>query len=217
MGLENGENKENNPIIGKRFGMLTVLSIHKQNTRLMCSCVCDCGTCRDVRKDHLLAGKTVSCGCYGKNLKNGTTHGMSGTRLHRIWKGMINRCRCGDNPGFINYAGRGISVCDEWKKFEPFYEWAMANGYREDLTIDRIDVNGNYEPSNCRWATVQEQALNRRSNVFITFNGATKHISEWDKEIGASKSGRIRARLNAGWSVEKALTTPVARRDLYQR
>ena len=134
---------------------------------------------------------------------------MSRTRLYRIWKNMRNRCSNENIPNYERYGGRGITVCEEWQRFEPFYEWAMANGYGDDLSIDRIDNDGNYEPSNCQWANRTEQARNRRSNEFITYNGTTKHISDWDKDIGAQKSGRVRARINAGWSIEAAVTTPL--------
>jgi hypothetical protein len=109
------------------------------------------------------------------------------------------------------YGGKGVTVCEEWQTFEPFYEWSITNGYRDNLSIDRINNDGNYEPGNCKWSTPQEQALNRSTNAIITYNGVTKHISEWDKDIGSAKSGRVRARLNAGWSIEKAVTTPINR------
>ena len=214
MGLENGANQANHSLIGKHIGLLTILSIQRKSGRTLCDCMCDCGNRHIVRKDHLLSGKIVSCGCYQNAIrgKSSVTHGMSQTRLYKIWKGMINRCRY---DVFTNYKGRGITVCDEWQSFETFYEWAMTHGYRDDLSIDRIDNNGDYSPLNCRWANRKEQALNRRSNAFITCNGVTRHISEWDKDIGAAKSGRVRTRLNAGWSVEKAVTIPVVRRDSY--
>jgi hypothetical protein len=135
---------------------------------------------------------------------------MSGTRIYRIWKGMRNRCENQNIPQYRDWGGRGITVCEEWKTdFNKFYEWSMTHGYTNELSIDRIDNDGNYCPENCRWTTAQTQALNRKSNSFITYNGITKHISEWDKDIGSAKSGRVRARLNAGWSIEDAVTTPV--------
>lgn len=102
-------------------------------------------------------------------------------------------------------------MCEEWRTFEPFRDWAMVSGYKNDLSIDRSDNDGDYCPENCRWVTNKEQSLNRRSNSFVTYNGVTKHISEWDKAIGATKSGRVRARLNAGWTVKDAVTIPVKR------
>lgn len=137
---------------------------------------------------------------------------MTGTRLYRIWKDMRNRC-CNKNvPGYHLWGGRGVSVCEEWQTFERFFEWAVSHGYEESLTIDRLDNNGNYSPENCRWVTMKEQSLNRRSNSYLTYNGVTKHLSEWDADIGAARSGRVRARLNAGWTVEQAVTTPVGKR-----
>lgn len=211
MGLENGKSERYSWMIGKRFDFLTVESVERTNGRIVCHCVCKCGTRKNVRRDHLISGKTASCGCLRKitTYNRSTTHGMKNTRLYRCWRNMKTRCY---NPGYIEfdrYGGRGISVCDEWQSFLPFCLWALTHGYSEELSLDRIDNNGDYCPDNCRWATPKEQSLKRCTNVYITYNGTTKHISEWDKEIGASKSGRVRARLNAGWSVEKAVTTPV--------
>lgn len=212
MGLENGKIKKDNSVIGKRFGSLVVKTESRTGGRSYCECVCDCGNTKTVRRNHLLSGATRSCGCY---LKENTrvmsrTHGMSRTRIYRIWKGMKNRC-CNENiPQYSDWGGRGITVCDEWKHdFKSFYEWAVNNGYDEKLSIDRIDNNEGYCPENCRWVTEKEQALNRRSNVYITHNGVTKHISEWDVDIGVKKSGRVRARLNAGWNISDAVTTHV--------
>ena len=120
------------------------------------------------------------------------------------------RVRC-SNPKaryYPLYGGRGIRVCPEWQHFEPFYDWAMANGYKDSLSIDRIDVNGNYCPENCRWATAKEQARNQRSNRLVLYNGKTQTIADWADELNINPI-TLRTRLSHGWSVEEALTTPV--------
>lgn len=213
MGLENGTSKKYSELIGMRFGRLTVIENVTDVGRSRFLCKCSCGNEKVVRMDHLKRGLVLSCGCYQAERRSQATktHGMKNTRIYRCWRNMKTRCYNPNGAEFGLYGGRGITVCYEWQTFEPFYEWAMANGYRNDLSIDRIDNDGNYEPSNCKWSTQQEQALNRSTNVTITYNGITKHISEWDKDIGSAKSGRVRARLNAGWSIEKAVTTPVKR------
>lgn len=129
------------------------------------------------------------------------------TRLYNIWGHMKNRCSCEKNTFYRHYGGRGIKVCEEWFEFLPFYEWAITNGYTDNLTLDRIDVNGNYEPSNCRWVTRKAQSNNRRDNKLVTFNGKTKSIAQWAEMTGI-KDTTIRYRIKQGWSVEKTLTTP---------
>lgn len=161
----------------------------------------------------MIYGKTKSCGCLRretvKNLnKNKKTHGERYTRLYRIWIGMKSRCFNKNNHAYSHYGQREIVVCDEWKNdYLCFKNWAMDNGYTDGLTIDRIDVNGNYEPSNCRWITYLEQENNRTNNNLITYKNKTKTISEWARETGINKN-TIWARLfRYGWSVEKALST----------
>ena len=130
------------------------------------------------------------------------------TRLYRIWGAMKTRCQNPNASGYENYGGRGIKVCDDWQEYWPFHDWAVTNGYADDLSLDRIDVNGNYEPANCRWPTRVVQANNTRTNRFITFNGKTMTSREWDRELGF-RSGTISDRLNTlGWDVERALTEP---------
>lgn len=136
-------------------------------------------------------------------------HGQFGTRIYRIWNGIKSRCQNKNAKDYERYGGRGIAVCEEWQAFEPFYEWAMANGYRDDLSIDRIDNDGNYCPENCRWTTVRKQSRNRRSNRILEYNGVKKCLSEWDESVGAKTRGVVRQRLVRGWSIEKAVTTPV--------
>lgn len=137
------------------------------------------------------------------------SHGGTGTRLHQAWQNMKARCYRKSTREYCNYGGRGISICDEWlNSFEPFKEWALSNGYKDDLTLDRIDNNGNYEPSNCRWITNQEQQHNKRTNRLITFNGITKTLTQWAKEMNLTVKG-LETRLDrCGWNIEKALTTP---------
>ncbi len=117
-----------------------------------------------------------------------TAHLESHTRLHRIWYSMRDRCNREKHSAYSNYGGRGIKVCKEWDKYEAFRDWALTNGYSDSLTIDRIDVNGNYEPSNCRWATMKEQCANKRRNHFVTVNGEKMIVIECSRRYGIPKS-----------------------------
>lgn len=203
---------------GERFGRLLVIKeaeekvVHGQQKRWIC--LCDCGNTTTVKGSNLRNGHTKSCGCLAAELssqraKNNIKHGGCYERLYSIWRGMKHRC---SNPNAIHfecYGGRGISVCDEWEDYSQFKEWAINNGYQDDLTIDRINVDGDYCPENCRWATRQEQAINRRTTLQITFNNETKTLHEWSQITGISKKLLWTRLFESNWSVEKALTTPV--------
>ena len=135
-----------------------------------------------------------------------STHGMTGTRLHNEWRSIKRRCYTVSHIEYTRYGGRGITVCEEWlHDFQAFYDWAMANGYRDDLTIDRIDVNGNYEPSNCRWVTQKEQQNNRSNNHRITYNGETLTAMQFAEKYKMNYSTLI-TRLSRGWSIEKIMS-----------
>lgn len=151
--------------------------------------------------------------CKGWKIKKVgvSTHHETKTRLHKIWESMHSRCENPNHKYYANYGGRGIVVCDEWNEYLSFRDWAIETGYNDNLTIDRIEVNGNYCPENCRWATIREQQNNKRSNHLVQFNGVSHTISEWSEIIGIKKT-TIKERLNAGWPIEKVLTEPVRQR-----
>ena len=135
-------------------------------------------------------------------------HGMTQTRLYRIWRAMKNRCSDPKHPHYNDYGGRGISVCDEWKHDSKlFCDWAIANGYADRLTIDRIDVNGDYCPDNCRWITMKEQHNNRRDTIIVTYNGKTQTLSQWSEETGIYYH-KLLMRYKRGWDTGRLLTKP---------
>ena len=204
-------------LTNKTFGKWKVLSYscykHYHN---YWTCKCECGKIKDVRDYDLTSGKSKSCGCSNKDLPQAykKTHGSSKTKLYGIWSTMKNRC---ENPSSLraekNYKNRGIKICKEWHDFSVFQKWALENGYKENLSIDRIDNNGNYCPENCRWATAKEQAQNRRSNVFITYKSKTQTISQWADELNIKRK-TLTERLRKGWSVERAFTQSTDRKGV---
>ena len=197
-------------LTGQKFGKLAVIQrIGSKDRKAVWRCRCDCENIVDVVGKDLRNGHTKSCGCLRveQTSKVHRTHGKSKSRLFSIWQAMLKRCYRNNNKDYKRYGGRGITVCEEWLKFEPFNDWAVANGYKEGLTIDRIDTNGNYEPSNCRWATIKEQCNNRTNNSFITYNGKTQTITQWADELGINYRTLVGRVKRLHWSVEKAFTT----------
>lgn len=195
--------KKYDDLAANRYGKLVVIertsSPNQKDKHAYWKCLCDCGNYAVVASHRLKSGDTRSCGCIN--------NGKSNTRLYRIWNDMKKRCYTKSETAYCHYGGRGITVCHEWLiDFQNFYDWAMTNGYKESLTIDRIDVNGNYEPSNCRWTTQKLQNNNTRRNHYLCFDGVEKSVSEW-AEITGVKPNTLLYRIRRGWSVERALTT----------
>lgn len=172
-------------------------------------CKCDCGRECYSLPSRIKDQSMRSCGC-SKYKNHFIKHGMTNTRLYKTWQDMKSRCFRRANKDYMLYGGRGITVCKEWlHDFQTFHDWAIVNGYENPLEIDRINTNGNYEPSNCRFATRKEQTNNTRSNRFLSYNGEVHTMSEWCDKLGFSYTV-VRSRLNqCHWSVEKALSTPV--------
>lgn len=199
-----------NDLTGKKFGKLTVIKYcGTVNHKATFECLCECGNTKVIQGVLLSNGHTRSCGCLAENNTDQTKHGMSKTHIYGVWCTMKSRCYNKNSQHYSLYGGRGITVCEEWlNDFMAFYEWSMSNGYSDDLTIDRIDTNGNYEPSNCRWVTVKEQQNNRRNNKMLTYNGKTQTLAQWADEKHI-KIGTLHSRLTKyKWSVERALNTP---------
>jgi len=188
---------------GMTFGRLKVIEYAGQNIHYEAKwkCKCDCGNEIIVMSGQLMAGRVNSCKeCKKEKLRNRmTTHGMTNTRLFHIWQGLRSRCNNPNDKNYKNYGGRGIIVDKHWNQsFESFYNWAINNGYKSNLTLDRTNVNGNYEPVNCRWATIKQQCNNTRVNRKVTINGVTKTVTEWADETGLKES-TIRERLRHGY------------------
>lgn len=201
-------------LTGKRFGKLVVIKTagKTKNGAYLWQCKCDCGNEIIANVGNLKNGHTKSCGCLrvDRCKTNFTKHGLEHTRLYGIWSDMRLRCYDEKNIAYHRYGGRGITICDEWKNdVKAFYDWATANGYKDSLTIDRIDNDGNYCPENCRWATVKEQASNRRSNILVTHNGKTQTMKKWANEVGTPYKVVWARMQKLGWSAERALTEPV--------
>lgn len=200
-------------ITGNKYGKLTVIC-REANTNEGAStwrCQCECGNTVVVRGANLRKGTTKSCGCLSKMVcQKRAKHNMVGTRLYNIWGNMKARCCRKTQPSYNYYGGRGIKICDEWKNsFENFLKWALSNGYTDSMTIERIDVNGDYCPENCKWSTPSEQAKNRRSNILINYNGETHCLSEWC-EIYGKDYYLVRDRIKKDkWDFSRAMFEPV--------
>lgn len=170
---------------GDRYGSLVVLAGRKKvKGRLHAECMCDCGVVKYIAASSLVRGLSRSCGCGQRwNVK----HGMYGTPVYHVWSAMVQRCTNARNPYYHNYGGRGITVCDEWlSSAESFIAWAIESGYAKGLTLDRIDNNSGYRPDNCRWISLQAQQRNKRTNRNVTYNGATKCVTDWAEGLGIS-------------------------------
>lgn len=198
---------------GQKYNRLLVIgdTIRKDGS-YYCLCKCDCGSETLVRRSALVSGGTKSCGCLrGKYHANSKYSKHS--RLYQVWYGMKRRCENPKSTSYHRYGGRGIRVCKEWSdSYEAFVDWAMETGYNpnskhKECTLDRIDNDGNYEPSNCRWANMVVQSNNRRNSVTITYQGETLTVAQWAKRVGLSH-GALLNRINQGWDIEVALTTP---------
>jgi hypothetical protein len=201
---------------GEKIGRLTVLSregtyISRKSKTALWRCKCDCGEETVVRGASLRNGTTTSCGCAQRENASiaNTTHALSKTRLYRTWLSMKKRCGNSNDKNYVYYGGRGIKLCDEWRNdFVSFENWATLNGYSDELTIDRIDVDGNYEPSNCRWVSMKVQSNNTRRNNYYEFEDGEYTLSQISDMCGIRYSVLYK-RLNRGWSLEDAVSRPV--------
>ena len=206
--------KPEDNLTGRRIGHLTVLGYagrwrHGHSSSSLWRCKCDCGNIKNISRASLMRGQD-NCGCErnDKLKKINTKHGCCRSSLYAVWCGMKARCNNPNNKSWKDYGGRGISVCTEWEdNFVPFKNWALSHGYDKGLSIDRINVNGNYEPSNCRWVTPKEQSNNRRNNKMIELNGIIHTLSEWCG-IYNIKPHLVSNRIRRGWSVLDAITKP---------
>lgn len=193
---------------GQTYGELTVLNEYSKahDGKTIWTCRCSCGNITHVIARDLKNGNTKSCGCMKTKTSNGTYNYKNAKRLYTIYYGIKARCYKESSPKYKDYGGRGITMCDEWmNNFDSFCKWAFANGYSDKLSIDRIDNNGNYEPSNCRWATPLIQGANTRSTCLLTYQGKTQPMSHWAKELNISPSSLRKKILIKGMTLEEII------------
>lgn len=202
-------------LTGQKFALLTVVDRAEKATRgkAYWRCQCDCGNSTVVSGTNLITGAVKSCGCLKHKTQD--THHLSNTRLYRIWNALIQRCNNKNHSAYRYYGEKGIAVCEAWKDdFITFYEWAMMNGYSDELTIDRIDIAKGYFPENCRWVSRKVQANNRTFCKMIEYNGKIQTLTQWCEELGLNYK-LIHSRLyRLGWSFEKAISVPVKKRKV---
>lgn len=202
-------------LTNQRFERLVAKEVVRKNGRIFYKCDCDCGNTKVISANSLRTGKTRSCGCYNKEVYERTAktralkHGKSKSKLIGVHNGIKQRCLNPNNRSYGNYGARGITICDDWLDFKTFAEWAYSSGYEEGLTIERIDVNGNYEPSNCTWLTASEQSDNKQNTIRLEYKGKTQTLNQWAKEIGVSRT-TLDARLRQGFPIEKVLSKNLA-------
>lgn len=192
-----------NKLIGLKQGNITIIRILRTEKRVgkIWECKCNCGSVFEASTSSLITRKIQNCPKCSREKSNErsrkqlTKHGKANTRIHSIWSEMISRCTYKGDTSYHYYGERGISICSEWiNDFMIFYEWAIKNGYKDNLTIDRINTNGNYGPLNCRWVTMKEQCKNRRTTRLITVDGVTKTQNEWAELAGITHSSFSQAR-----------------------
>lgn len=192
----------------KRFGSLTVLrlEIDVPGRKKKWLCKCDCGNEVVVSGGNLQSGHTQHCKLCGRKVQSEKvkTHGKSRTKLYYVWQGMINRCERESHKSYSDYGAKGISVCEEWHNPEVFFEWAINNGYKEGLEIDRIETTGNYCPRNCRWISRAINANNKSNNKLIVHNGEEKTLAEWARYYNVNYKNLSR-NLKKGYSLEDAV------------
>ncbi len=202
-------------LTGKRFGRWSVLSFHHRdgNYARHWLCACDCGTRKVVAQYSLHGGLSKSCGCLSveTNIARSTTHGRYYTPEHSSWNNMLERCRNPKNAQWKDYGGRGITVCDPWRDFSAFLA-DVGERPSDAHSLDRIDVNGHYEPGNVRWTDRLTQNNNRRDNRRLTYKGQTHTVSEWARIVGLTTSSLSQRLHTLHWSVSRALSTPQLRR-----
>ena len=198
-------------LTGQRFGKLTILAKQgsTKNKKTLWLCLCDCSNIVTIQGDNLKAGITQSCGCLQKELATikHTTHGMTNTKIYEVWQHMHSRCRDKADKSYKDYGGRGIKVCQRWGRFENFY-FDMGD-LPEGLTIERIDNSKGYFPDNCKWATIKEQANNKRTNIIIEYQGQHLTLSQWADKIHVKYPALWDRVRKAHWPIERALTKEV--------
>lgn len=194
-------------LTGMKFGRWTVIEfVERKDKNYYWKCKCDCGTIKIVQNPK--SSKSRSCGCLAKELN--TKHGLDGNKLYHVFNTMRFRCYNEKCKSYKYYGERGITICDEWMDdVRAFINWANSNGYKNGLTIERIDVNGNYCPENCKWINAKEQAINKTDNTWLEFNGETKTLCQWADEFEMNRSTLCIRIYNQKWSIEDALTKPI--------
>lgn len=208
--------KKAKDLTGQRFGRLVALGpIERVSDHAKWLCQCDCGNTASVLTAALRSGNTQSCGCLRRELEGprATTHGMSKSRIYRVWRHMVDRCINPTDGGYKHYGARGIAVFCEWKNsFESFHAYVahLPNYDTPGYSLDRIDNDGNYEPGNVQWSSHKNQTRNRRSNHLITWDGKTQCITAWAEELNMNPA-TLQRRIRSGWSAERALLTPVGK------